>query len=312
MLEFLKRHFIPNVGNDHQPHFLRREKMAVVLLLLIVGELVFLGSIFFVFKSSDFIATVLPKVLIAVTNEERLKNAARTLSQSHLLVKAAKLKADDMARRGYFSHQTPEGNPPWVFLDRAGYAYSFAGENLAVNFLDSKDVVDAWLASDSHRANLLSGNYTEIGIATSEGVYQGKKTTFVVEFFAAPAAISPATAGEIAASKSTFIPQTPTVAGAATPAPSNESNEIAAKIPVRLSAPRHVMNYLLWFTASFVALALLMAIFIKIRVQYGDIIMNGVAVIFFALALLALNYYFFASAGSIPAEASGASIIRAF
>ncbi len=109
------------------------------------------------------------------------------LQMNDLLSRAALLKAEDMLRRDYFSHRDPDGQMPWYWLDRVGYDYLFAGENLALNFNDSKKVMKAWLDSPSHRANLMNENYTEIGIGVAEGLFEGKEVVLAVQFFGLPA-----------------------------------------------------------------------------------------------------------------------------
>ena len=66
------------------------------------------------------------------------------------------MKADDMAKRGYFSHTTPDGKNPWYWLNLAGYKYSYAGENLAVNFIDSKDVNQALASELQYQSKLVN------------------------------------------------------------------------------------------------------------------------------------------------------------
>ena len=104
-----------------------------------------------------------------------------------MLARGAQLKADDMASKGYFSHTGPDGSAPWKWFQAAGYRYEYAGENLAVNFNESEDVVDAWLKSPTHRANIMKANFTEVGIGVATGTYKGKEATFVVQFFGKPA-----------------------------------------------------------------------------------------------------------------------------
>ena len=72
-----------------------------------------------------------------------------------------------MAQKGYFAHVSPEGLTPWYWLGEVGYTFSHAGENLAVNFAEPEEVVDAWMNSLAHRTNILNGNFQEIGIAIS-------------------------------------------------------------------------------------------------------------------------------------------------
>lgn len=184
--KWFKKAFIPHEENDHHPHFWRVKSLILIVLLVFIVEMALFAESFLVFKRDQYLAAILPGVLVSMTNEKRAISSESPLSTNDLLTKAAELKAKDMAERGYFSHNTPEGNLPWYWLQKVGYQYSHAGENLAVNFTDSKDVIDAWMNSPTHKANIIKNNYTEIGIAMAEGVYQGKNTIFVVQFFGTP------------------------------------------------------------------------------------------------------------------------------
>jgi len=134
------------------------------------------------------LGTVAAGRLITLANEYRSVDGTPALVENPLLKSAAEAKAHDMAARGYFSHRTPEGNDSWVFLDRAGYVYTVAGENLAVNFTESNTVTDAWVRSPTHRANITNPEFTNIGVGTAQGVYKGREAMYVVQFFARPAA----------------------------------------------------------------------------------------------------------------------------
>lgn len=186
ILNKLHNFFIPNDKNNHKPHFYSNNSFIALLLLVIVFELAFLVQTLFVFNKTNFLAAVLPGILTSLTNEQRIANQVSPLEENPLLVAAAQLKANDMATKGYFSHNTPDGKTPWYFLDQAGYKYSVAGENLAVNFFESIDVANAWMASPTHRANIVKKEYTEIGIATASGIYEGRSAVFVVQFFGKP------------------------------------------------------------------------------------------------------------------------------
>lgn len=187
MLPWLKKHFIPHEGNDYQPHFLRLKITAGIFGLVLVVEALYLAQAFIVFPKSDYLAAIFASVLIDQTNAQRATGELRTLTQSATLEKAARLKAEDMAAKGYFAHVTPDGKEPWYWFDQAGYKYAAAGENLAVNFTESTDVTNAWMLSPTHRANIMNGKYTEIGIATAEGTYKGRNAIFIVEEFGLPA-----------------------------------------------------------------------------------------------------------------------------
>ena len=127
------------------------------------------------------------ETLVTLTNSDRLSRGDGGVTESPTLSAAAQAKANDMAVEGYFSHYSPLGVSPWYWFTEAGYHYTHAGENLAINFDSPADVESAWMASPAHRGNILKGLYTEMGIAVAHGTYQGKPATFIVELFATPA-----------------------------------------------------------------------------------------------------------------------------
>lgn len=101
--------------------------------------------------------------LLSATNVQRSNNGTGVLTANSQLQSAAQAKAQDMANRGYWSHETPDGDQPWVFVTAAGYQYSAAGENLAYGFLSSDSAVTGWMNSPPHKANLISTNFIEVG-----------------------------------------------------------------------------------------------------------------------------------------------------
>jgi len=112
--------------------------------------------------------------LLQATNDQRTGNGLAGLTLNDQLNQAAQAKADDMAARDYWSHNTPEGNPPWIFFTNAGYQYQTAGENLAYGFLNSASTVDGWMGSEGHRANILNATYKEVGFGIANSAnYQG-------------------------------------------------------------------------------------------------------------------------------------------
>ncbi len=135
----------------------------------------------------DSVSAIYGSVLVNLTNRDRTNSKVPELKINPLLEKAAELKANDMATKGYFAHNTPDGKTPWYWLEQAGYQYLYAGENLAVNFLDSEEVQNAWMNSPTHKSNIINPKFTEIGIATSTGFYKGREAIFVVQMFGAPA-----------------------------------------------------------------------------------------------------------------------------
>lgn len=122
-----------------------------------------------------------------LTNSQRASNGMGGLGWNYKLASAARAKAQDMIDKDYFSHTSPDGRTPWSFITSAGYNYIYAGENLAMNFSTSEETVNAWMNSGGHRANILSGNFTELGVGVVSGEYQGYQTTVVVQMFGAQA-----------------------------------------------------------------------------------------------------------------------------
>lgn len=184
--QLLKHFLLPHAGNEYTPHILR--KISVLAITGIGGFLFLLSaSNTYVLHKTDQGALVVASVLVDLTNKDRETNNELALVRNKTLDQAAYLKAQDMVKEGYFAHNSPKGLTPWYWFDKAGYTFVYAGENLAINFSESDAVETAWLNSPLHRANILNGRFTEIGLATIDGEYNGKQTTFVVQMFGTPA-----------------------------------------------------------------------------------------------------------------------------
>lgn len=185
MKRALKKLVIAHSYNQYKPHLLRETGLIALGVLAIV--LFTATEPLGVWVSETRMgAAIYPAVLTDFANESRMSNKIGSLTINPTLEKAALLKAQDMATKGYFAHNSPEGTTPWHWFTEAGYSYVYAGENLAIDFSESRDIQSAWMNSPGHRANILNPHYTEIGIATYPGMYQGKPTVFVVELFASP------------------------------------------------------------------------------------------------------------------------------
>jgi uncharacterized protein YkwD len=138
------------------------------------------------FKSESWEIKYREKILEMV-NKERKSNDFGELMENKELEKAAEMKAEDMAKGGYFSHVTPDGKDPWHWLEINGIKYSAAGENLAAKFKNPAKVVPAWMESPTHKKNVLNSEYTQTGIGIAKGEYEGKEVIFVVELYLKPA-----------------------------------------------------------------------------------------------------------------------------
>ncbi len=130
--------------------------------------------------------------LLSATNHDRTTNGKTSLHLNSKLDQAAQAKANDMVKRNYWSHNTPDGNPPWVFISNAGYSYKTAGENLAYGFLTSSDTVQGWMDSAEHRANMLNAGFTDVGFgfANSSNYVGDGEQTVVVAMYASPLVVA--------------------------------------------------------------------------------------------------------------------------
>lgn len=169
------------------------QKVALASLVLLFG-ISFVQQAFSpsVLREMDrMLSAVLPSVIVDLTNKERTAEHLGTLKRNPLLDEAARMKGEHMKKNNYFAHDSPEGITPWYWFDAVGYDYLHAGENLAVYFDESEDVVDAWMDSPLHKDNILKGEYTEIGVAVVEGKYDDYSTYYVVQLFGTPPVQSP-------------------------------------------------------------------------------------------------------------------------
>jgi len=323
LAKWFKKYFIPHPDNSHQPHFLRNESIPVILAAIFIIELFFLLQTLLVFRKTDFFASILPDTLVFLANDARKTADVPELAMSPLLAKAAELKAEDMAAKGYFSHNSPEGLTPWYWFGQVGYKFAYAGENLAVNFFDTADVNNAWMDSPLHRANILNKYFTEIGIGTAKGIYQDRESVFIVELFGRPEQASSETASSAAGKRNLAVVQKQagegglaSVKGSSTVSAKADQNFIAVdknggdivavseaakvkmpaafqvspsvKIKEMLSMPRITANYLFGAVFLIIFAALALKVLIKIKIQHPALIANGVfllAVICFAVLI---------------------------
>ncbi len=169
------------------PTILQKISMAGLSLLVVA---IFIQSGPFLLNAIHFdkmLSAVLPSVIVDLTNKERTDIGLQPLERSALLDKAALLKANHMKQLEYFAHYSPQGVSPWYWFDVVKYNYVYAGENLAIYFDDSEDVVDAWMKSPLHKENIIKNEYTEIGVAAVKGKYEGYDTVYIVQLFGTPA-----------------------------------------------------------------------------------------------------------------------------
>ncbi|MBI4084983.1 MAG: CAP domain-containing protein [Candidatus Liptonbacteria bacterium] len=324
MKSWLKKYFIPHEENDHQPHILRSESVLFIAIILAGFEVIFLLNAFTVLPGPNLFGLIVPGVVVDETNTNRGIYSLIPLKPNALLERAALEKVRDMAQKGYFAHTSPDGVTPWYWLEKAGYDFSYAGENLAVNFIDSSDVVNAWMNSPSHKENILNGHFTEIGVATAMGTYKGHDANFIVQFFGAPAkpkiAVVPdvlpvvkqasaATGQPTQASivkqetsmgtsgSETFVAVIKDDEAAVNPAPNQEADspvfavEQANSGQAFVGSPRKAINYVFYAAALLTFVALILNIFVKIKVQHPHLIMNGLFILLVVFGAFLFNQY---------------------
>ncbi len=131
--------------------------------------------------------------IILFTNEDRKENGDLSpLTENEKLNLSAQKKMEDMFSSQYFEHISPNGEGVSDLSKEAGYEYILIGENLAMgNFKDDRALMDAWMASPGHRANILNKNYTEIGVAIGRGIFDGSNVWMAVSHFGTPLSICP-------------------------------------------------------------------------------------------------------------------------
>lgn len=191
------RHFfIPHQTNNHRAKALHVDMLLVYILLFALFNLGIRAAHKVVPDILGYATDINVQQLLAGTNAKRQEAGLSPLTLSSTLSVAAANKAADMFAKNYWAHNSSTGATPWDFVAGAGYRYTVAGENLAKNFSTSQGVVDAWMASPSHRANILKPNYRDIGLAVVNGTLNGEETTLVVEMLGA-------TAGELVAASPT-------------------------------------------------------------------------------------------------------------
>lgn len=277
-------HVVPGPGNAYRPHLLRRRALLLLLGIALAAEALLVANLSLRQAGLPYLAAVVQSAIIGYTNEARAALGGAPLAESPLLTAAAHAKAADMAEKGYFSHNGPDGKTPWEWVRQVGYDYQYAGENLAVRFVDSKDVVDAWMASPGHRANIVRPAYTEIGVGIARGIYKGQPADFVVQYFGTPA----------------FAP-----AGAAVVTGDGLFNPLMRQMGQYFADPRASAAWALALVAAVLAAVMGVTLARHIQIQPLHALAPGAAVLAVAAGLLIINS---AALGPQPAASVGSAI----
>ena len=106
--------------------------------------------------------------VVRLVNAQRAQNGLKPLAENWELSRVARYKSADMASRRYFSHESPTYGSPYQMMRSFGISFRSAGENIAYGQRTPAAVVNAWMNSSGHRANILNSSYTQIGVGYHE------------------------------------------------------------------------------------------------------------------------------------------------
>ena len=120
--------------------------------------------VFCLFLTSGYVYADFEIELVDLVNDERAAQGLHPLRIDHNLGRAARDHSIDMGLQGYFSHTSLDGRTAADRITAAGYLFNAYGENIAAGSPTPEDVIDAWMSSSGHRANILNPNYCDIGI----------------------------------------------------------------------------------------------------------------------------------------------------
>lgn len=107
--------------------------------------------------------------VVSLVNAERAKHGLQPLRENWELSRVARFKSNDMRDSNYFSHTSPTYGSPHQMIRDFGLSYRASGENIAAGQTSAQAVFNSWMNSTGHRQNILSANYTEIGVGYSQG-----------------------------------------------------------------------------------------------------------------------------------------------
>lgn len=131
-------------------------------------DLIYPGQIIHI-PTMDSSVTAYEQEVIRLVNEIRSENGLKALTYDWELSRVARYKSQDMKDNNYFSHTSPVYGTPFQMLKNFGFSYRSAGENIARGYATPHAVVNAWMNSSGHRANILNANYTKIGVGYVAG-----------------------------------------------------------------------------------------------------------------------------------------------
>lgn len=305
-------HFVfPSHTNNQRAKLLHTSSILLVMVALVSVQVILTVIPAAGIGILGYAANIPASRVIELSNQKRSEAGVLPLSVDDSLTKAARDKGEHMLENNYWAHVAPDGTEPWHFFLTNGYKYKFAGENLARDFSNPESAVEAWMASPSHKDNLLSTKYDEVGIAVVEGDLDGVDTTIIVQLFGSRSegetAASIAQAG--VESDSTTAP-TPTISATPSPAPTTitkpEEQTLIPAVSTEGNGTTNGRGFLSPFTTTqavslFTIIALLGVLVVDgiITHKRGTARVTGRSVAHFAFLGMILSLVIIAKAGQI-------------
>ena len=134
-------------------------------------ELIYPGQVLCIPQLDSSVASYEHEV-VRLVNEIRQQNGLKPLTENWELSRVARYKSQDMLDNRYFSHTSPTYGSPFQMIKAFGLSYRTAGENIAKGYASPQAVVNGWMNSSGHRANILNASYTQIGVGyVAQGHY---------------------------------------------------------------------------------------------------------------------------------------------
>ncbi len=183
MRKFLHQFFLPHEHNNFRPKLLHHKFLVFIIIFFFSVQLGVVKAKITFPEVLGATTDISVQRLLDLTNDKRQLMGLSALFLNEKLSSAAFSKGENMIANNYWAHNAPDGTTPWYFIRQVQYDYVYAGENLARGFTKSDDIIEAWMESPTHKENMLSPNYRDVGFAVLEGKLLNENTTLVVEMF---------------------------------------------------------------------------------------------------------------------------------
>ena len=186
MTRFFKLLFFPHPDNNHKAFLIQPGYIGILIAVYLLNQSFIKALTIAKPGVLGYSSEITAQKVLDQTNLLRQKSGLPILKYNQVLSDSATAKAKNMFAENYWAHNSPSGKTPWDFFRQVNYQYSIAGENLAKDFYNTDSMMKAWMNSPTHKANIVSPKYQEIGIGVVNGVLRGVKTTLVVQHFGTP------------------------------------------------------------------------------------------------------------------------------